>query len=91
MLSYSLFSGLLGLTPAANDGTPGSLSHLLNPCEEAVTSKSEGDGNHLRSDICRYPKDSGECSACVCPYCQVRKNGPLYTNGRKRFRGSSVL
>lgn len=70
---YNMMAGLLGLTPAANDGTPGSLSHLLNPCEEAVTSKSEGDGNHLRSDICRYPKDSGECSACVCPYCQVNK------------------
>ena len=67
----SFCSGILGLKPAPNDGTPGSLSHLLNPVEATFELKSEGDGKLLRTDTCRYPKETSECSECICPYCKV--------------------
>ena len=72
--AYSLFPGLLGLKPAPNDGTPGSLSYLLDPCENTAASESKSDGKLLRTDICRYPADAKECNQCICPYCQVRKS-----------------
>jgi len=70
---YNLMAGLLGLKPAPNDGTPGSLSHLLDPCENTAASESKSDGKLLRTDICRYPADAKECNQCICPYCQVDK------------------
>ena len=71
--SCLLVSGLLRLKPAPNDGTPGSLSHLLDPCEEAVDYESKSDGNLFENDTCRYPSQPRECSKCVCPYCQVSR------------------
>ncbi|KAM7444663.1 hypothetical protein ABFA07_006760 [Porites harrisoni] len=68
---YNLIAGLLRLKPAPNDGTPGSLSHLLDPCEKAVDYESKSDGNLFENDTCRYPSQPRECSKCVCPYCQV--------------------
>lgn len=70
---YNMMAGILGLKPAPNDGTPGSLSHLLNPVEATFELKSEGDGKLLRTDTCRYPKETSECSECICPYCKVNK------------------
>ncbi|XP_015752630.1 PREDICTED: ectonucleotide pyrophosphatase/phosphodiesterase family member 3-like [Acropora digitifera] len=69
---YDMMAGILGLKPAPNDGTPGSLSHLLKPGEahfEIIN--SDGDGKQLRTDICQYPQKTSSCSGCVCPYCQV--------------------
>lgn len=69
---YDMMAGILGLKPAPNDGTPGSLSHLLKPGEahfEIIN--SDGDGKQLRTDICQYPQNMSSCSRCVCPYCQV--------------------
>ena len=63
--------GVLGLKPAPNDGTPGSLCHLLDPCGDAVDNESKSDGNVFRTDTCRYPTDPRECSNCTCPYCKV--------------------
>ena len=68
-----LVPGLLGLKPAPNDGTPGSLSHLLDPYEKAVDYESKSDGNLFKNDTCRYPSQPRECSKCVCPYCQVSR------------------
>ncbi|XP_067027569.1 ectonucleotide pyrophosphatase/phosphodiesterase family member 3-like isoform X2 [Acropora muricata] len=69
---YDMMAEILGLKPAPNDGTPGSLSHLLKPGEahfEIIN--SDGDGKQLRTDICQYPQKTSSCSGCVCPYCQV--------------------
>jgi len=69
---YDMMAGILGLKPAPNDGTPGSLSHLLKPGEghfEIIN--SDGDGKQLRTDICQYPQNMSSCSGCVCPYCKV--------------------
>lgn len=71
--SCLLVPGLLRLKPAPNDGTPGSLSHLLDPCEKAVDYESKSDGNLFKNDTCRYPSQPRECSKCVCPYCQVSR------------------
>ena len=68
-----LVPGLLRLKPSPNDGTPGSLSHLLDPCEKAVDYESKSDGNLFKNDTCRYPSQPPECSKCVCPYCQVSR------------------
>ena len=76
--SCLLVPGLLRLKPAPNDGTPGSLSHLLDPCEKAVDYESISDGNLFKSDTCRYPSQPPECSKCVCPYCEVSRVLFLY-------------
>ena len=75
-LSSILFADLLGLKAAPNDGTPGSLSHLLDSCSRSPVPKPQSDGNLMRSDICQYPRDQvvekrHSCKYCVCPYCQV--------------------
>lgn len=70
---YNMITSVLGLKPAPNDGTPGSLCHLLDPCADAVDNESKSDGNVFRTDTCRYPTDARECSNCICPYCEVNK------------------
>lgn len=72
--SFLLVSGILGLKPAPNDGTPGSLLHLLDP--EGINVdvlESKSDGNLMRNDICRYPTSLVDCKECVCPWCMVSK------------------
>ena len=72
--SFLLVSGILGLKPAPNDGTPGSLLHLLD--SEGVNvdvPESKSDGNLMRNDTCRYPTSLVDCKECVCPWCMVSK------------------
>ena len=67
-----LVPDILGLKPAPNDGTPGSLLHLLDPTAVDVdVPESKSDGNLMRTDICRYPKSLVNCTQCICPWCEV--------------------
>jgi len=69
---FLLVPGILGLKPAPNDGTPGSLLHLLDPTAvDVAVPESKSDGNPMRNDICRYPKSLVDCTQCICPWCQV--------------------
>ncbi|KAJ7386453.1 hypothetical protein OS493_008582 [Desmophyllum pertusum] len=72
---YGMMAGILGLKPAPNDGTPGSLQHLLDPTSAVCITvpESESDGKLMRTDICRYPTGMVNCAQCICPYCQVNK------------------
>ena len=74
--SVPFFAVLLKLKPAENDGTRGSLAHLLKPDVGVTIPKPNSDGHLFRTDICRYPTDPAvlaarQCSSCVCSYCQV--------------------
>ncbi|XP_048584755.1 venom phosphodiesterase isoform X2 [Nematostella vectensis] len=72
---YNLMAGLIDVKPAPNDGTDGSLAHMLaEPPNNIPVSSPVGDGNLLREDICRYPSDSvatarRNCKYCVCSWC----------------------
>ena len=74
MINLYSFPGILGLKPAPNDGTPGSLLHLLDPTNVAIdVPETKSDGKLMRTDICRYPTGLENCNECICPYCVCGK------------------
>ena len=68
-ISLYSFSDILGLKPAPNDGTPGSLRHLLDPSVDIDVLETESDGKLMRTDICRKPAGFDNCSQCICKFC----------------------
>lgn len=68
-ISLYSFSDILGLKPAPNDGTPGSLRHLLDPSVDIDVLETESDGKLMRTDICRKPAGFDNCSQCICEFC----------------------
>lgn len=67
---YGMMAGILGLTPAPNDGTPGSLRHLLDPSVDIDIPETKNDGQLMRTDICRKPEGFDNCSRCICKNCE---------------------
>ena len=70
---YEIFSALLHIEPAPNNGTMGSLNTLLVPEARSDVSKSQGDGTQFRTDICKYPSEAvfDSRSKAVCSSCMV--------------------
>eukprot|EP00794_Sanderia_malayensis_P009672 gene9672-10658_t len=81
---YNLFTELLKLRPAPNNGTIGSLSHLLQNPKSFVRTYDVGDGNSFSMD-CTFPKNLTEamakCKDYICPYCfrSIEQNITFYT------------
>ncbi|RMX52209.1 hypothetical protein pdam_00019216 [Pocillopora damicornis] len=69
---YGMMADILGLKPAPNDGTPGSLRHLLDPSVDIDVLETESDGKLMRTDICRKPAGFDNCSQCICKFCDKR-------------------
>lgn len=67
------FLDLLHIKPAPNNGTAGSLRHLLNP--KFLKTLPPVASKRITQQNCGFPDDLEEalkeCKTCVCPYCNV--------------------
>ncbi|XP_057300015.1 ectonucleotide pyrophosphatase/phosphodiesterase family member 3-like [Hydractinia symbiolongicarpus] len=76
---YNLLTDLLHIKPAPNNGTAGSLRHLLNP--KFLKTLLPVASKRITEQNCGFPDDLEaalkECKTCVCPYCNFNISSNL--------------